>query len=132
MKRRGFLGLMGGAAVAGPGMAKAAIEDTFIRGVAGGGVNGIIGGAGSLVGQTFGGSGEHWAVGQLKQWVGRTPQQHAFHMARHGVHQLDPDLAGYRSFALHRKISLQRERDYWREYNGQKNWLQALVDGWLE
>jgi hypothetical protein len=69
---------------------------------------------------------------RLTKLLGRTAAQHAFHLKRTNVHQLDSDLAGYRSFSLAAKIRTQRERDYWRSLEGEKGWLEATMLGWLE
>jgi hypothetical protein len=134
MKRRSFLGFLGGAAVAGPSMAKQAVtatlSDMSLSGVTSGAANAM-----GLVSAGYaapGASAADYARGELAKWIGRTAAQHAFHMKQTHVHQLDPDILAWRSIALHEKIRVQREREYWRQFNGQKSWFEAQISGWLE
>lgn len=138
MKRRGFLGLIGGAAVAGPGMAKQAIAsslgDLSLAGVTSGAGN-MLNAAGSSIGGGYpvpGVSPADYAREQLGKWLGRTAAQHAFHMKQMHVHQLDPDILAWRSIALHEKMRIQRVREYWRQFDGQKSWLEAQIAGLFE
>jgi hypothetical protein len=133
MKRRGFLGFLGGAAVAGPSMAKQAVaatlSDMSVVALSGGaldqGLSQPVGGYGS--------SSSHleWAASQLAKIGMRTAEQHAYHALRQPVVTLDPDLAGYRSMALHQKLSIQRDRNYWRSLEQERGYLQAMVAGWF-
>ena len=134
MKRRSFLGFLGGAAVAGPSMAKQAVaatlSDMSVAGLSGGllqqGLAQPVGGYASSVGHL------EWAATQLAKLGMRTAEQHAFHVRRQSVSTLDPDLASYRSMALHQKISIQRQRDYWRSLEHERGYLQATIAGWFE
>lgn len=131
MKRRGFLGFMGGAAVAGPGMVKEAAAKTLAD-LSLGGIGGFPpsspypSGAINSLGQM------EWASKELAKLGLRPAAQHAFHKRRTQVHSLDPDLASYRSIALHRKISIQRERQYERELRETKSYFEATVAGWFD
>lgn len=133
MKRRGFLGLLGGAAVAGPGMAKQAVAaglgDLMLPGVGSGALAFGMGAPPMAASQSAGGN---WAVGRLSKLVLRTAAQHEFHMKRQYVSSLDPDLAVNRSMALHMKVRLQREREYWRNIEGERGWLEAQIAGWFD
>lgn len=130
MKRRGFLGLLGGAAVAGPGMAKQAISDLSIgnvlkeAGIAQGGVFSTLGD--TVAGASAAAEGD-WLQRELAKVLGLTAAQHAKEMREMSVVALDPDIASYRAVALHRKISLQRERDYWRRINERRGWLEERI-----
>lgn len=130
MKRRGFLGILGGAVVAGPAMAKQAVADlssTYLGSVSG--ASGLVGGYGmptmALAGQSIG---PNFAA-ELATLIGRTAAQHREEIAKLHVHTLDPDIAEYRSMRLQAKIRMQRERDYWRNLNQQKSWLQRAAEG---
>jgi len=134
MRRRGFLGFLGGAAVAGPSMAKQAVaatlSDMSVAALSGGvldqGLSQPIGGFASTSGHL------EWAATQLAKIGMRTAEQHAYHARRQAVVTLDPDLAGYRSMALHQKLSIQRERNYWRGLEHERGYLQATIAGWFE
>lgn len=129
MKRRGFLGFIGGAAVAAPSMAKQAVAATLgdrALGYVSGGFGGIPSETLSLDGPQQPDMAE-----QLAKLVGRTMAQHREEIAKVHVHQFDPDIAEYRAVRLQSKIAMQRERDYWRQLEREKNWLQRVVKGLL-
>lgn len=126
--RRGFLGFLAGAAVAGPGVVKqtaaATMADLQLNGI-----------AGTLAFDGIGhvdGGGEHWAARELAKLVGRSAAQHAFHKRRMSVHALDPDLVGYRSFSLAAKINIQRERNYANSLEDNRDYLGARIAGWFD
>ena len=128
MKRRGFLGFIGGAAVAGPSMAKQAVtalSDTALGQVSGASVT-TGGFAGQLVNLP---TQQPEMAAQLASLVGRTMAQHREEMVKVHVHQLDPDIAEFRAVRLQSKIRMQRERDYWRHLANEKSWLQRAVQG---
>lgn len=128
MKRRGFLGFIGGAAVAGPSMAKQAVtalSDTALGQVSGSGV-----GSAGLFAQSVGYPAPSPDIAaQLANLAGRTMAQHREEMAKVYVNVLDPDIAEYRAVRLQGKIRMQREREYWRQLAQEKNWLQRAVEG---
>jgi hypothetical protein len=136
MKRRGFFGLLAGAAVAGPGMVKeaaaATIADLSVSGLAGGiplpdwGPESIIGGYAST------GPDHSWHIERLAKLAMRSASQHAYHRNRMNVQSLDPDLASYRSFALHQKVRLQRDRNYERSLRFERGELEAQIAGWFD
>lgn len=138
MKRRGFLGLLGGAAVAGPGMAREAIgmAATQIGGV-NGGVGGLVAnyGAQATTGMNYtGGLAEpsrNWAAEQLSKLIGKTAAEIAKEKAGIYVHSLDPDLAEMRSIRLHAKMRIQREREWQRMYDREKGHLERMVAEFL-
>lgn len=130
MKRRGFLAFMGGAAVAGPGMAKQAATQTLAD-LSLAPVVGDLVPTGDSIGGSIGGS-RDWQVRELAQLVGRSAAQHAFNQSRVEVTRLDPDLASYRSISLSAKIMIQRERTYWREFERNRTWLEKAIAGWFD
>lgn len=135
MKRRNFLGMFAGAAIAGPSMVKSAAAETL----AGLNVTALSGGIASQFGEAapYGGavvSGgmNHWASAEIAKLGLRTASQHEFYKRRMAVHTLDPDLASFRSFALHQKIRMQRDRDYERSLEAQKSQYLAIIAGWFD
>lgn len=131
--RRGFLKLFGGgaaaAATAGPGaLARAAAKPL--------GLDALELGASAMVAHPPPAGPAIFDQPQyalrLAKLMGRTAEQHAFHKRRTDVYRLDPDLAGYHSLALHAKIALQRERNYARELDENKGWLEAALQGWFD
>lgn len=118
MKRRGFLGFMGGAAVAGPAMvkeaaAKAAADLSLGKaGMLAGSMGGLAppGGLGPAV---SGSLIDHLMRGRdmLKKLGAMTASDRARLKRRFDVYALDPDIASYRSIAMHAKIDWQRERN---------------------
>jgi len=134
MKRRGFLGFLGGAAIAGPSMAKQAVAAT----VADLNLAGLSGGIpvpdyDGPVGQAIGGSGaKEWAVARLAKLAIRTAEQHDYHRRSVRPNMLDPDIASYRSIALHQKIRMQRDRDYVRGLEQERASLQGAIAGWFD
>jgi len=108
--RRGFLKLMGGAAVGGKQAAQAALEHTGIRTALGSGVK-----HGNSIGDPCSAqdSGDNlrrmiwqgWIANGFPEWkMDRLRREHFT------VHGLDPDIASFRSFSLVNKVSMQRER----------------------
>ncbi len=136
MKRRGFLGFLAGGAVAGPGMAKqaaaATLADLNVAALAGGiaGEDSYYGGSTGAI--KSGRSSSGWAKVELAKLLTRTSEQHAHFKRRLRVHTLDPDLASYRSIALHQKIAMQRERNYARNLRDEIDNLQAHILGWFD
>lgn len=130
MKRRGFLGFLAGGAVAAPGMAKQAVAssmaDLSLEGISGSVVGDGSFGPVAVIGQS------DWAAKSLAQIVGRTAQQHEYFKRRTRVDRLDPDLATYRSLALHAKIAMQRDRDYQRHLESERGYFEAVVAGWFD
>lgn len=132
MKRRGFLGLLGGAAVAGPGMAKEAIglSATKLPDVSGGG-------APFYVNNTdFGGFTGDWgkpnkdsATEYLARLMGKTADIIAKEKAAMYIDALDPDIAEMRSIRLHAKIRMQRNRQWQRMHDMDKDHLTNIISG---
>lgn len=132
MKRRGFLGFLGGAAVAGPSMAKQAVSAGLNDLSLGGAAGSLSSGNWAGYSVVSGSGPNQWASNEMAKLLGRTAAQHAFHKRQISIHALDPDLAGYRSFALHEKIRLQREREYRRSLESSRSIFEAHIAGWFD
>ena len=121
MKRRGFLGFLGGAAVAGPGMAKAAAAQGMEAMSLGNstGLLSAVGYAGEAIasndpypGALHPSDPKHWVQRQLAEFMGRTAEELLEQRLNTQVHALDPDLAVNRSFSLATKVRMQRDRNF--------------------
>lgn len=126
MKRRGFLGFLGGAVAAGPSMAKQAVAEVASLSIPNGLPTLPDFGFEKSVGYPVSDSGE-WEVLGLAELVGLTREQHAERMRGGRVHMLDPDIQSWRSISLSAKIQIQRERTYWRDYHNRKTFLERAV-----
>lgn len=143
MKRRGFLGLMGGAAVAGPSMAKQAVASVGLDAMS-------LPSMGSIGGDKWnanyeplnpynsqlpinqdGDSVHDWLVSSLKSITGMSDQERRERIASQYVTHLDADLAVNRSFSLSFKIQEQRRRNFeaWRK--GETSRLQKQLAKYL-
>lgn len=132
MKRRGFLGLMGGALAAGPSMAKEAVTQTMadlsVPGV------GIPYGMGGMPGQTSSNAPyderEH-LQGQLSKLLGKSAAEKLREKKTMGVNMLDPDLASMRSFSLSARMRIQQDRNYERMLEQERSWIERRLDDLL-
>jgi hypothetical protein len=134
MRRRGVLGFLSGAAVAGPSMAKQAIAS---------GLEGLnVGGLGMLEkGVSIGGMGyasatnavdgnydpTHWPREELANFLGRSASDLLRERLETHVGQLDPDIACMQSIALQAKIRMQRDRTFERNRAQQRGWLERQL-----
>lgn len=131
MKRRGFLGFLGGAAVAGPGMVKNAAAQTMAdlhpSGIALSSSAGISNGPMEAVpmndityqAERF----ARWNIARLNpEWLSRKRRER-------WVDGLDPDIASYRSISLGSKIRMQRNRNFETWLEGQDNWFERAISG---
>ena len=135
MRRRGFLGSIVGAAVAGPSMAKQAIA-SGIEGLSLGSGMGDVGFAGQAVYEGFGPSEAkqdpnydptHWPKQELANFLGKSAADlHRERLETH-VGQIDPDLACMRSISLQAKIRMQRDRTFERNRAQQRGWLERQL-----
>lgn len=123
MKRRGFLGFIGGAAVAGPSMAKAAAVQGMEAMSLGNAVSlsGLVPGGGwatevvpteAYPDELHPTDPRHWVQRQLQEFMGRSAEELLEQRLGTSVHALDPDLAVSRSFSLDAKIRMQRDRNF--------------------
>lgn len=115
MKRRGVFGLLAGAAVAGPSMAKAAVADLGslkVASAAGYGIEAATTGFGG--GYPIGPSDEYnplkWAQAAVQEFMGRSAAELLEARLETTVHALDPDIAGMVSISLDAKIRMMRDR----------------------
>lgn len=129
MKRRGFLGFLGGAAVAGPSMAKAAVTPvTEALSVPGVGMAGLYGGpqGGSIAADDT--AGEIFRLkGMLTKFLGKSPAELARDLRAVSVYALDPDLAAMRSMSLDFRMRKQRERNFARQREDERGWIERRI-----
>lgn len=131
MKRRNFLGLLGGAAVAGPSMAKQAAAN----GIESLGVPAIpfspgvpVGGLASAGPISQGGWDPlHEARADLARLLGMTAAERLRLKRLQQVTTLDPDIAAMRSFSLDAKIRIQRERNVERQLENERGWIERRI-----
>lgn len=133
MKRRGFLGFMGGAAVAGPGMLKDAaasvVQDMAL------GKAGILAPVADAYLPSAAPSGAAGAFGQITRATDMLTKLRALtseDLSRKkrniAVYGLDPDIASYRSISMSAKIDWQRERELTRIIENRKHqWGKMLL-----
>ena len=136
MKRRNFLGFLGGVAVGGKQVAAKAIEsaaalslpDIAIKtGVL---ASGSVGIGGPSIDPAY----KAMRVKQIaKELMGfRKSKSKLIEEARLQMHdspfRLEPDLHSLRSMSLTRKIHIQRDADLLRQINRQKSWLQRELE----
>jgi len=130
MRRRNFLGFLGGAAVAGPSAAKTAagatMGDLSLLNAGAGWTSTLYhGSAGSMV---SGPDQTGWARESLKRLLGRTAIERAMNKRRHSIHSLHPHYAACRSVSLVNKIRMSKDADFEREEALQKSYLQGVID----
>lgn len=117
MKRRAFFGLLGGAAVAGPSMAKQAVASVGLHAMPlpmlspdYGPEPGYSGSIQSSIGEEY----DHvkWLGDQIKSITGISAEERRERIAMQHVSVLDPDLAVNRSFSLSHKVQEQKRRNF--------------------
>ena len=137
MKRRGFLGFLAGGAVAAPAMAQHAVNSI---GQASIGIPVDAGMLGGFASQATGYAKEAYdtfspkdhARTSLLKLVGKSAELIAYEKRQQHVYQIDADIAGMRSLAMHAKIRMQRERNWQAQQNSQKDYLSRVIDGWFD
>lgn len=130
MKRRGFLGFLGGAAVAGPSMAKQAVASGLEAMQVSGGPHPVAPPGAYSIGRSLGENigyeepspmdADHWAQRQLREFLGMSDEDKKQRRLEQHVHALDPDLVANRSFSLSAKLRIQRDRDFARSMASQE------------
>lgn len=125
MKRRAFLGFLGGAAVSGPTVAKAAAADmtSLALPAVGSSFPPAVGGLAS--------SDNSWAKNALKRLIGKTAEQIAYEKRDLHIGMLDPNVACLRSVALRHKIEMSRDITYVRRERLQETYLRGHIKGWF-
>lgn len=133
MKRRGFLGFLGAAAVAGPGMAKAAAA----QGMEAMSIGPTLSSMGIAINAPFGGDSikglqdEYdpiaWAKRDLARFFGKSAERLLTERLQTNVAYLDPDIAGMRSLSLTTKVRMQRDRNFERAQAGERDWLKMRL-----
>lgn len=138
MKRRNFLGFLGGAAVAGPGMAKAAAAKAVEDLALGGGIGmpasfggGLGPGPSGFVGQSASGAISQIVRAQnmLEKIAGMTAAERTKRKQQMHVGALDPDLAAYRSMSIGARMDMQRERNLERYIAERRGMWEIFADG---
>jgi hypothetical protein len=137
MKRRGFLGFLGGAAVAGPSMAKQAVASGLEAMQVGGGMDAMAKGSPWVAGQSLAENigyeepspmdDDHWTQRQLREFLGMSDEEKKHRRSEQHVHALDPDLVANRSFSLSAKLRIQRDRDFARSMANQEHYLRREI-----
>lgn len=139
MKRRGFLGLMGGALAAGPSMAKEAVaglESLAVPGQIAGAEEFVKSGWGSTSIGGYPVDADHshgdWLREEIAKITGMTDQRKREIMANMTVRHLDPDLAVNRSFSLSAKVEMQKRRELERDLAANKRHYARELADWLK
>ena len=133
MKRRAFLGFLGGAAVAGPSAAKSVAEmslsDLSLRLAGMGVLSGAPEGGGCVDGAI---NNRSYAKEALARMMGKTAHQRAKDISGQYVDGLDPEIAGLRSVALHTKVRMTRVSNYERSEKRALSYWEGVLAGWWE
>ena len=129
MKRRAFLGFLGGAAVAGPSVAKTAAQMTVADLSVGS--HGAQFASGYAVTGGNPSSQSSWAKEALKKMAGKSAQQIAYERRKYQIGHLDSGVASLRSVALRHKIQMTKNIAYERDQDMEKTWLQGQIKGWF-
>lgn len=134
MKRRGFLGFMGGALAAGPSMAKQAavgIESLALPTIPY--PEEAIEGWGGPAGLS---TGEHdhlkWMRDRIAGLTGMSAEERRDRMETMSVTQFDPDIAVNRSMALHAKVREQKRRNFEQSRGRELRHLNRELAEWLK
>lgn len=140
MRRRGVLGLLGGAVAAGPAMAKEAVSS-----IASMQVPGAIEGAMNIgqLGSHFGGVQEAypsavpydhtaWLKDRLLGLTGMDAEARRERMEGTRVQSLDPDLAVNRSFSLSTKVHIQKRRNFEKQLESEKRSITRQIADFMK
>ena len=135
MRRRGLLGLLGGAVVAGPSMAKQAIAsglEGLSMGQTGLGALASAGSYGLNEKQPYPVPQEEydpvaWAKRDLAEFMGKSASDLLRERLETSVDRLDPDLACMQSLALQAKLRIQRDRNFERNRQQHQIWLERRL-----
>lgn len=127
MKRRAFLGFLGGAAVAGPQAAKSAAQMTMADlrtpGV-------TLNAAGAMYAPVS--TSNRWAADALKRLTGMTTIVREAKRRRHYVEGISPEVAVLRSVSLPRKIAMSRDIQFEKSLANERSYLNGVIEGWWD
>jgi hypothetical protein len=133
MKRRAFLGFLGGAAIAGPSAAKTAVEMTTAdlslskMGLAYSGVG--MATASKAIGEGFEYDHKSWAKDALKRMVGVTAAERFRKKQQFYSDGLDPNVASLRSVSLTNRIRISRDHQFERSEERERHYLEGVIAG---
>lgn len=126
MKRRSFLGLLGGAAASGPKVAAESMRDLEIPGVAFSDENN------GIPAVLHSPQEKSWARKQLKKLVSRTDEERERKRRRTTVYNLDPDIHALRSVSIGRKMAMQRDINFRKEEEREREYLNDIIRGFFD
>ena len=130
MKRRAFLGFLGGAAVAGPQAAASAAQaaQAEFQGLQTGmGMQGWSAAGAQCIEPAS--SFEDWPKLKLARLLGMSKEAVDRERREMQLSGLDPDVACLHSVSLGRKIEMSRWRQYDRSRRRERSYLQGVIDG---
>lgn len=127
MKRRSFMGLLGGVVGAGPkGVVKLAAPASMESALGLAGISAMGGGDTSPdVGM---GDSTHYAKRVLQRLALPGSLKEKIQRDRHWISALDADTASLRSVSMGRKIAMSRRIQYDQHLRQQRTWYQGVVD----
>lgn len=128
MRRRGVLGLLGGALAAGPSMAKEAVSSIASMQVPGALETASLANSATNYGlqsvsETNPFDRGSWLKSRLNELLGASEEQKKERWENTWVPALDPDLVTNRSFSLSAKILIQKKRNYDRDFDRERRSL---------
>jgi hypothetical protein len=136
MKRRGVLGLLGGALAAGPSMAKEAVSSIGSMQVPGAieGAMNIGGQIGNYDAYPSNTAYDHtdWLKDRLLELTGMDAEARRERMEGTWVQSLDPDLAVNRSFSLSTKVQIQKRRNFEKQLESEKRSITRQIADFMK
>lgn len=128
--RRGFLGMFGAAAVAGPSVAEANMS--FLNAAGGGlSMDGVLHGVDATMVPSGGKETRlDWAKQEIKLLIGKTKAQRHREKMRTQVYQYDPNIAVLRSVSAIAKIRISRDTLYEKQMSRERDHLEGVINGW--
>jgi len=126
MNRRSFLKFLPAGVIGARQAAAEAAEKLALNGVSG---SMSLSGAPSTVAGPIG-IGNDWARANLKRLI--DPEWLAYRKQQVAVGALDADLAMMKSIALGRRIDMQRDRNFQRETDRERSYLEKTIAGFFD